>query len=153
MIKRLIEIGEQILSLTLIESHAEGLHFVNFFDKFLYSFLVYLIFPLVIYLPLVNEIIICGYNAGAIEQMSIRFLAIATSSADFLDVTIEGLWHIIMNYEPDIPFVDTHSESYGGNYDLEFFFHPIVLNCGAFQSAHSRMIMEALDVESLQSLT
>ena len=48
LIKRLVKIGEQILSLALIDSDAEGFNLVDFLDQFLDSLLVYLVFGLLV---------------------------------------------------------------------------------------------------------
>lgn len=52
------------------------------------------------------------------EQMTMRLLAVPTSSANFLRVVFVRHWHIVVNHSPDIRLVDAHTKRNCGHHDL-----------------------------------
>ncbi|MNZ88309.1 hypothetical protein D3C78_1071980 [compost metagenome] len=51
------------------------------------------------------------------KQNTFTRLPVTSSTACFLNISFHIFWHIIMNYVPDIGFINPHPKSVGGHHD------------------------------------
>ena len=51
--------------------------------------------------------------------------SISTSSSDFLNVVLEGLWHVVVDDAADVRLVDAHPEGHRGHDHADFAGHEL----------------------------
>ena len=87
---------------------------------------------------------------SCIESNAHTFSAITTSTAGFLIVSLQTLWDIVMNYEANVRFVNTHSEGYSSYNHIDFLHKEIILCLWTGCRIKTCMIRCCLDFISLQ---
>lgn len=80
-----------------------------------------------------------------VEDTGCRLL-IATSSPTLLNVTLDTLWRLKMDYKADILLVNTHTECDRSDYDLDFVLHPFALNFLPLLIRKIRMVIVTFDL-------
>ena len=77
---------------------------------------------------------------------------ISTGTSSLLIISFQGLRNVIMDDKADIRFVNTHTESDGGNDDIYLLHQEVVLCLGAECRVKTRMIRLCLDIIGTQYL-
>ena len=54
---------------------------------------------------------------GGVEQDAVRRFPVAPGAAGLLVVGFQAFWHIVVDHEGDVGFVDAHAEGVGGHHD------------------------------------
>jgi hypothetical protein len=100
-----------------------------------------------------KEIVPLTVPIGIVED-ALRLLLISSSSSTLLCISLKTLGHRVMNDKADILFVDTHSESDGGNDHMNLVPHPLLLHLLSPVDVQLCMIEITLDgVVSVQNLS
>ena len=82
-----------------------------------------------------------------VVEYALCALPISTCSTTFLSIVLQRLGNGCVHDEPDILFVDAHTEGNGGNDDVDFVSHPPQLNIFTSLISHLSMVIVAVNLE------
>ena len=81
-----------------------------------------------------------------VEGDALTLTAIAPRASCFLVVSLQALGYVVMDDEPHVGFVDTHTEGYGGDDDVDFLHEEIILGFRPFGRLQSGVVGRGLDI-------
>ena len=86
----------------------------------------------------------------AIEGYALTLATVAAGTTGLLIIALETLGYVVVDDKTHVGLVDTHSEGYGGDDDVDILHEELVLVLGAHLRVEASVVRERLDAVDLQ---